>query len=149
VKKYFENQINSNSRTIHPIYLQHDGHSRTIVGIEEGVDHGLSLIIFDPSTRRNQIEKFRQAKYKNLSLFKRGVGVFNKKKEYQLLIIQGSFKNNQEYEVKCFFLSVYFFLIDFLKHFFLNYYLDVEKSEINKNLIVRNEVFFLNFELKG
>ncbi len=81
VKKYFENQINSNSRTIHPIYLQHDGHSRTIVGIEEGVDHGLSLIIFDPSTRRNQIEKFRQAKYKNLSLFKRGVGVFNKKKE--------------------------------------------------------------------
>ena len=147
MKKYFENQINSSSRTIHPIYLQHDGHSRTIVGIEEGVDHGLSLIIFDPSTRRNQIEKFSQAKYKNLSLFKRGVGVFNKKKEYQLLIIKGSFKNNQEYEVN-FFFSLFFFLNDFLKYFFLNYYLDVEKSEINKNLIVRNRILF-NFELKG
>ena len=80
--------------------MQHDGHSRTIVGIEEGINHGLNLIIFDPSTSRNQIEKFSQTKYKNLNLFKRGVATFNKKKEYQLLILKGTFRNSQEYEVK-------------------------------------------------
>jgi hypothetical protein len=121
-KDYFEQEAKA-GRHVHPIYLQHEGfyplqqqwptftnisinnlykylikgHSRTIVGVESGkVD---SLLIFDPSTRKNTIEQNRQNKVRLLNLFRKNVNIFNKKKEYQLLVVKGAISSNEEYQV--------------------------------------------------
>lgn len=71
------------------------GHSRTIVGIELGKTTS-NLLIFDPGTKKAQIEK---SKHKSvISLFRRCTATF-KKKEYQLLLIRGVINSNEEYEV--------------------------------------------------
>ena len=48
VWKYFETRKSRGDRVIPPLYLQHDGHSRTIVGAEN-VNGRIALLIFDPS----------------------------------------------------------------------------------------------------
>lgn len=48
VWKYFETRKQRGDRVIPPLYLQHDGHSRTIVGAEN-VNGRIALLIFDPS----------------------------------------------------------------------------------------------------
>ena len=76
--------LSNRRRHVHPIYLQHDGHSRTIVGYETGktIDH---LLIFDPGTRANQVDEFIANPLKSMRIFRRGLASF-KKSEYQLLI---------------------------------------------------------------
>jgi hypothetical protein len=96
VRQYFEKESQDSTKHIYPIYLQHDGHSRTIVGIECGKTD--NLIIFDPSTNLKRVEEFKKNPIKSMNLFRRNVNGF-KKNEYQLLIIRG-FLNPQEYEVK-------------------------------------------------
>ena len=98
--KFVRNYFVEASKTgdfIHPIYLQHDGHSRLIVGIELGQHE--NLLLFDPGTRKYQIEQFRKNKSKFIYLFRRGPASFNKKKEYQLLLMtKHVIKSNEEYE---------------------------------------------------
>ncbi len=36
---------------VHPLYFQHQGHSRTIIGVEEEADGQTCLLIFDPAKR--------------------------------------------------------------------------------------------------
>jgi len=48
VWNYFETRVTRGDAVIPPLYLQHDGHSRTIVGAEN-VNGRIALIIFDPS----------------------------------------------------------------------------------------------------
>ena len=94
IRNYFEEAEKSN-KFIHPIYLQHDGHSRLIVGIEIG-QHD-NLLLFDPGTRKFQVEQFKKNKSKFMNIFRRGINAF-KKKEYQLLLIKGLIKSNDDYE---------------------------------------------------
>lgn len=96
VRNYFEEHAQNEepNHRVHPIYLQHDGHSRTIVGFEAGkVD---SLLLFDPGTRQNQIDAFKSNTFKGMTVFRRGLNAF-KKPQYQLLIIRGVLGDN-EYE---------------------------------------------------
>lgn len=74
------------------------GHSRTIVGIEEGTK-SRSLLIFDPSTRKATIEQNRTNPNKLLNLFRKNLSMFDKKQEYQLLVIRGPIVSNDEYIV--------------------------------------------------
>lgn len=56
VKQYFSHSACRSARlppkvvqtTLPPIYLQHQGHSRSIVGVEQKVNGNLSLLLFDP-----------------------------------------------------------------------------------------------------
>ena len=71
------------------------GHSRTIVGIEEGTNGNYNLIIFDPGTRRNQIEKSRQTSFKTMTFFRRSISVFNKMSQNQAFCVYfGSFQTH-------------------------------------------------------
>ncbi len=99
VREYFEKETIS-GRYVHPIYLQHQGHSRTIAGIEVAKNGAESLIIFDPGTRRSRIEQNADNNFKLLNLFKRGPASFNKKSEYQLLVVRGLIESNEEYQVE-------------------------------------------------
>ena len=105
VRKYFEEEQAAGNKHVHPIYLQHDGHSRTIVGVEYGKT-AANLLIYDPGTKRTQIDKMRQSDvaFKVMSLFRRSVNVFNKNKDYQLLVIRGTYATPADYEVGPFFL---------------------------------------------
>lgn len=94
VRNYFE-EAEKTSGFVHPIYLQHDGHSRLIVGIEIGQHE--SLLLFDPGTRKYQVDQFKKNKSKFISIFRRGMASF-KKKEYQLLLVKGTYKSNDDYE---------------------------------------------------
>lgn len=133
VKNHFEQEAKS-GRHVHPIYLQHDGnsitskisfdnkldflkfiynydiilipgHSRTIIGLETAAKSS-SLLIFDPSTRKNTIEQNRTNKPKLLNLFRKNINSFNNKKEYQLLIIRGAITSNDEYQVTSTFTNI-------------------------------------------
>lgn len=48
VWEYFETRKTRGDRVIPPLYLQHDGHSRTIVGAEN-LNGRIALLLFDPS----------------------------------------------------------------------------------------------------
>ena len=80
VRNYFE-EAEKTSGFIHPIYLQHDGHSRLIVGIEIGQHE--SLLLFDPGTRKYQVDQFKKNKSKFISIFRRGMASFKKKEVFQ------------------------------------------------------------------
>lgn len=77
VRNYFEEESRS-GRHVHPIYLQHEGHSRTIIGVETGKNE--NLLIFDPATRKTQIENNITNKTKLIGIFRRNSLVFNKKR---------------------------------------------------------------------
>ncbi|KAK7417316.1 hypothetical protein QQZ08_011659 [Neonectria magnoliae] len=54
IEQYFQGGVEDVEARIHltglpPIYLQHPGHSLTIVGIERQMDGELNLLVFDPS----------------------------------------------------------------------------------------------------
>jgi lipid A disaccharide synthetase len=110
VREYFESETIS-GRFVHPIYLQHQGHSRTIAGIEMNTNDKENLIIFDPGTRHTQIEHILssinsnpQHNYRDheklLKLCRRSPPHFNKKKEYQLLLIRGAMESHEEYQAR-------------------------------------------------
>ncbi|XP_053128153.1 zinc finger-containing ubiquitin peptidase 1 isoform X4 [Hemicordylus capensis] len=68
-----------------PIYLQHQGHSRTIIGIEERKNRTLCLLIFDPGCPSQEMQKLLKGIDGNsLRLLRRFVGSL-KHKQYQLV----------------------------------------------------------------
>ncbi|XP_038598024.1 zinc finger-containing ubiquitin peptidase 1 [Tachyglossus aculeatus] len=72
-----------------PIYLQHQGHSRTIVGIEEGKNRTLCLLVFDPGCSAQEMQKLKQDVDGNsLKLVRRFVGSL-KHKQYQIVSVDG------------------------------------------------------------
>ena len=96
VRNYFEEELEKGAY-VHPIYLQHDGHSRTIIGIEGGKNE--SLLIFDPSSRKVKLEQFRSSNSKSMQLFRNSMQSFNKNNEYQLVIIRDVLTSEKEYQV--------------------------------------------------
>ncbi|XP_061482282.1 zinc finger-containing ubiquitin peptidase 1 isoform X3 [Rhineura floridana] len=72
-----------------PIYLQHQGHSRTILGIEERKNKTLCLLIFDPGCPSQEMQKLLKGIDGNsLRLLRRFVGSL-KHKQYQLVAVDG------------------------------------------------------------
>ncbi|XP_027368419.1 uncharacterized protein LOC113874399 [Abrus precatorius] len=84
-----------------PLYFQHDGHSRTIVGIQ--VKHqrtGIpqyNLLILDPAHRTVAIERSLREKVGWQKLIKRGVHTL-KKQQYQLCYVDPGVASEEEME---------------------------------------------------
>jgi len=82
-----------------PLYFQHAGHSRTIVGIEHLKSDKINLLLFDPSkSPSSKVKDYSQGKVgkKNLSAdvlrpFRVAIDDIVKKKEYQILRYRFSF----------------------------------------------------------
>ncbi|KAM6279609.1 zinc finger-containing ubiquitin peptidase 1 [Porphyrio hochstetteri] len=73
-----------------PIYLQHQGHSRTIVGIEEKKNRTLCLLLFDPGCPSQEMQKLlkQNSDGTSLKLLRRFVGSL-KEKQYQIVAVDG------------------------------------------------------------
>ncbi|GCC36181.1 zinc finger-containing ubiquitin peptidase 1 isoform X1 [Chiloscyllium punctatum] len=71
-----------------PIYLQHQGHSRTIIGIEERKNGTLCLLIFDPGNQEMQKLLHRDITAVNLKMIRRFIGNM-KHKQYQIVAVNG------------------------------------------------------------
>lgn len=83
-----------------PIYLQHHGHSRTVVGIEEMREGGFRLLIFDPSTPRKQMQQYHGVVNSgNLRTIRRTLYGL-KAKQYQLVAVTGVLTDQQYEEYK-------------------------------------------------
>ncbi|KAM5263453.1 zinc finger-containing ubiquitin peptidase 1 isoform 2-T2 [Ctenodactylus gundi] len=61
ILNYYSSERDGNSKVVRtskpPIYLQHQGHSRTVVGIEERKNQTLCLLIFDPGCPSREMQK--------------------------------------------------------------------------------------------
>uniref|UniRef100_A0A8C4R3Z3 Zinc finger containing ubiquitin peptidase 1 n=1 Tax=Eptatretus burgeri TaxID=7764 RepID=A0A8C4R3Z3_EPTBU len=68
-----------------PLYLQHQGHSRTIVGVEEWRNGGLCLLVFDPSQNCRTLQRVLDL---NVQPLRRFAGSL-KHKQYQILAVEG------------------------------------------------------------
>uniref|UniRef100_A0A8D0HFP7 Zinc finger-containing ubiquitin peptidase 1 n=1 Tax=Sphenodon punctatus TaxID=8508 RepID=A0A8D0HFP7_SPHPU len=73
-----------------PIYLQHQGHSRSVVGIEERKNRTLCLLIFDPGCPSQEMQKLLKQGIDgtSLRLLRRFVGGL-KHKQYQVVAVDG------------------------------------------------------------
>ncbi|XP_007908528.1 zinc finger-containing ubiquitin peptidase 1 isoform X1 [Callorhinchus milii] len=73
-----------------PIYLQHQGHSRTIVGIEERNNGSLCLLIFDPGSHCEAMQKLllHDMNAGHLKMIRRFIGSM-KHKQYQIVAVDG------------------------------------------------------------
>lgn len=73
-----------------PIYLQHQGHSRTIVGIEERKNRTLCLLIFDPGCPSREMQKLLKSDMEasNIKQLRKFVGNL-KHKQYQIVAVEG------------------------------------------------------------
>ncbi|XP_034274562.1 zinc finger-containing ubiquitin peptidase 1 isoform X1 [Pantherophis guttatus] len=93
VLNYYSSGKDSNGKVMStskpPIYLQHQGHSRTIVGIEERKNKSLCLLIFDPGCPSEEMQKLLKGiDGNNLKLFRRLPGGL-KHKQYQIVSVDG------------------------------------------------------------
>jgi len=80
---YFKSRKSSSKPFIPPLYLQHDGHSRTVVGIEKR-GNLFQLLIFDPSHYGPTLLKDLHSK--KLNKIKKSQLTFTKEK-YQIVYI--------------------------------------------------------------
>ncbi|XP_066289693.1 zinc finger-containing ubiquitin peptidase 1-like isoform X2 [Branchiostoma lanceolatum] len=80
----------------HPLYLQHQGHSRTIIGYEEHADGSGRLLIFDPGHNPKQIEPLAHGKITGtqLRVLRRTVSGL-KHRQYQIVAIRGILSNRE------------------------------------------------------
>lgn len=92
VMRYFE-QPRSHTP---PLYLQHQGHSRTIIGIEHK-SSGLTLLILDPSHSPRQVASLGSSQ-DSLRLIRRGPSAM-KAPQYQIVAIRGAIETEEEYQV--------------------------------------------------
>ncbi|XP_063166854.1 zinc finger-containing ubiquitin peptidase 1 [Candoia aspera] len=84
-----ENNAKVMSTSKPPIYLQHQGHSRTIVGIEERKNRCLCLLIFDPGCPSQEMQKLLKGIDGNNLKFLRRLPGGLKHKQYQIVAVDG------------------------------------------------------------
>ncbi|XP_071662708.1 zinc finger-containing ubiquitin peptidase 1 isoform X1 [Patagioenas fasciata] len=73
-----------------PIYLQHQGHSRTVIGIEEKKNKTLCLLLFDPGCPSQEMQKLlkQTSDGTSLKLLRKFLGSL-KEKQYQIVAVGG------------------------------------------------------------
>ncbi|XP_036920998.1 zinc finger-containing ubiquitin peptidase 1 [Sturnira hondurensis] len=73
-----------------PIYLQHQGHSRTVIGIEERRNRTLCLLILDPGCPSREMQKLlkQDTEASSLKQLRKFVGNL-KHKQYQIVAVEG------------------------------------------------------------
>ncbi|XP_041462454.1 zinc finger-containing ubiquitin peptidase 1-like [Lytechinus variegatus] len=91
-----ENSVRSNKL---PLYFQHEGHSRTIIGYDMMKDKSTRILLFDPSLRVNEANSLRRGDITGHSLkpLRKTLNQM-KAKQYQIVCIEGIITSDQEYE---------------------------------------------------
>ncbi|XP_069700101.1 zinc finger-containing ubiquitin peptidase 1-like isoform X1 [Periplaneta americana] len=84
-----------------PLYLQHQGHSRTIVGVEQLKDGGLCLLVFDPSHSPHQMAQFRNTStgVAAMRLIRKSLAAM-KARQYQVVAVCGIMDTEYEYQTQ-------------------------------------------------
>ncbi|XP_070952447.1 zinc finger-containing ubiquitin peptidase 1 isoform X2 [Macaca nemestrina] len=74
-----------------PIYLQHQGHSRTVIGIEEKKNRTLCLLILDPGCPSREMQKLlkQDVEASSLKQLRKSMGNL-KHKQYQIVAVEGA-----------------------------------------------------------
>ncbi|XP_058105180.1 uncharacterized protein LOC131248751 [Magnolia sinica] len=95
-----------------PLYFQHDGHSRTIVGIQiqkgpDGMPERHSLLILDPAHRTSALERSLRENSGWQKLIKRGAHTL-KKPQYQLCFVDPGIAHGAEMDQLKTLDSIYF-----------------------------------------
>uniref|UniRef100_A0A914XHQ7 Zinc finger-containing ubiquitin peptidase 1 n=1 Tax=Plectus sambesii TaxID=2011161 RepID=A0A914XHQ7_9BILA len=83
---------------IAPLYLQHQGHSRTVIGAEKTTFNTLRLLILDPSFARARVEAIRTADSDGAIAFLRRPIGHMKKSQFQIIAVDGLIRDDAEYE---------------------------------------------------
>lgn len=94
ILNYYSSEREGNPKVVctskPPVYLQHQGHSRTIVGIEEKKNRTLCLLIFDPGCPSREMQKLLKQDIEAGSLRQLRKSVGNlKHKQYQIVAVEG------------------------------------------------------------
>lgn len=92
VLQYFE----ENQSYTPPLYLQHQGHSRTIIGIEQKVT-GLTLLVLDPSHSPRQMAALGSSQ-ESLRLIRRTSAAM-RDPQYQIVAVRGLIDTEDQYQV--------------------------------------------------
>ncbi|XP_066947657.1 zinc finger-containing ubiquitin peptidase 1-like isoform X2 [Macrobrachium rosenbergii] len=84
-----------------PIYLQHQGHSRTIIGVEQlgGNEGGVRLLVLDPSHSPTQVNQLlhTQTAPTAMRLLRKPLSSM-RAKQYQMVVVVGLIESEQEYK---------------------------------------------------
>ncbi|XP_005158410.1 zinc finger-containing ubiquitin peptidase 1 isoform X2 [Danio rerio] len=98
VKQYFTHSTSRGARlppkvvqtTLPPVYLQHQGHSRSIIGMEEKANGKLCLLFFDPGVTPAEMKKvLSQDTVTSMVQRMRKYTSGLKHKQYQVVIVEG------------------------------------------------------------
>ncbi|CAG9865121.1 unnamed protein product [Phyllotreta striolata] len=96
VRRYFESSVDGEFTP--PLYLQHQGHSRTIMGIEIPKDGNCSLLVLDPSHSPQQMAKLGDSNsYSSMRLLRKNEASM-KARQYQIVAVIGMIENEQQYQ---------------------------------------------------
>ncbi|KAL8573581.1 hypothetical protein ACOMHN_047851 [Nucella lapillus] len=95
VREYFTSRASSPFTS--PLYLQHQGHSRTIVGIEELAHGNTNLLLFDPGVSQGRMGQFHgNINYNLLQTIRKTTNAFHAR-QYQIVAVAGVLSDG-EYE---------------------------------------------------
>ncbi|XP_026495994.1 zinc finger-containing ubiquitin peptidase 1-like [Vanessa tameamea] len=94
VLRYFQNEPNAFKP---PLYLQHQGHSRTIIGYEKHKDGKATLLVLDPSHSPAQVRQAVCGSEGALRLLRRGACAL-RARQYQLLCVRGLLQDDRDYQ---------------------------------------------------
>lgn len=95
IRNYYEN--NNNFKP--PLYLQHEGHSRTVIGIEILKTGEVFLLILDPGINKHTMAKVLFSKETTSGLGFMRQSLHNmKKQQYQIVTVVGVINSEQEYQ---------------------------------------------------
>ncbi|XP_019869364.1 zinc finger-containing ubiquitin peptidase 1 isoform X2 [Aethina tumida] len=97
VLKYFESGVAGEFTP--PLYLQHQGHSRTIMGIEVHRDGSLVLLVLDPSHSPQQMAQLGDTNSTTAALrLLRKSEAAMKARQYQIVAVVGTIDTDQSYQ---------------------------------------------------
>ncbi|XP_026808855.1 uncharacterized protein LOC113551044 isoform X2 [Rhopalosiphum maidis] len=91
----YEHFSNRKKQFIPPVYIQHEGHSRTVVGVEKLSDGTILLLVLDPSGHYDKLRT--EAGMTTMSHIRKSMYTF-KAKEYQLVTVSGIITSDSEFE---------------------------------------------------
>lgn len=105
ISEYFQNRSdinyfkNKKKFFMGPLYFQHQGHSRLIIGVEKWMNGDIRLVILDPQVRRFSYSCFNYGD--EIHVLKQGVGSYevNSKSKYQIAYLakKNLYYNKKEY----------------------------------------------------
>ncbi|XP_054015836.1 zinc finger-containing ubiquitin peptidase 1-like isoform X1 [Hylaeus anthracinus] len=82
-----------------PLYLQHQGHSRTIIGVEQLRDGSITMLVLDPSHSPAQMAQFNSTSSAlgAMRLVRKSIAAM-KARQYQVVAVTGIMETELEYQ---------------------------------------------------